>query len=79
LIIPTLLINAQNDPFLPNKCYPVEEAEESRCLFLEMPISGGHVGFIDFNASGEYWHESRIASFITGETKEVFSCNGDEK
>jgi predicted alpha/beta-fold hydrolase len=67
--IPTLLINAQNDPFLPDECYPVEEAGESRCLFLEMPASGGHVGFVDFNASGEYWHESRVASFITGEKK----------
>ncbi|MFC1812951.1 YheT family hydrolase, partial [Thermodesulfobacteriota bacterium] len=34
--IPTLLINAQNDPFLPDECYPVKEARESRSLFLEM-------------------------------------------
>ena len=67
--IPTLLINAQNDPFLPDGCYPVEEAGESRYLFLEMPASGGHVGFIDFNSTGEYWHELRVASFITGENK----------
>jgi len=63
--IPTLLISARNDPFLSPDCYPVEEAKQSRHLFFEMPESGGHLGFIDFNASGEYWHEKRIASFIT--------------
>ena len=63
--IPTLLISAQDDPFLPQECYPVEEAEDSRYLFLEMPESGGHVGFIDFKPNGEYWHETRVASFIT--------------
>ena len=63
--IPTLLISAQDDPFLPQECYPVEEAEDSRYLFLEMPESGGHVGFIDFKPNGEYWHETRVAAFIT--------------
>jgi predicted alpha/beta-fold hydrolase len=77
--IPTLLINAQNDPFLSDECYPLEEARESRCLFLEMPISGGHVGFVDFNPSGEYWHESRVASFVTGNNKIARSCNGNKE
>lgn len=65
--IPTLLISALNDPFLPDESYPREEAEKSRYFFLEIPDSGGHVGFVDFNTAGEYWHEARVASFLTQE------------
>ena len=64
ITIPSLLVNAQNDPFLGEACYPVQEAEANPNLFLEMPESGGHVGFISFNKKGEYWFESRVASFL---------------
>ncbi len=63
--ISTLLVNALDDPFLPNECYPVEEAKKSRHVFLETPPCGGHVGFIAFNPAGEYWHEQRVATFIS--------------
>jgi len=62
--IPTLLINAQNDPFLAQPCYPIDEANKNPHLFLEMPKSGGHVGFVDFNPEGEYWSERRALEFI---------------
>ncbi|HSQ85679.1 MAG TPA: alpha/beta fold hydrolase [Desulfobacterales bacterium] len=61
--IPSLLIIALNDPFLGKDCYPVDEAKKNPYIFLEMPKSGGHVGFVDFKSHGEYWHETRIASF----------------
>ncbi len=63
--IPVLLISARDDPFLGGQCYPVEEAKNSRHLYFEMPRHGGHVGFIDFRSSGEYWHEKQIAAFVT--------------
>jgi predicted alpha/beta-fold hydrolase len=63
--IPVLLINARDDPFLGKECYPVKEAKNSRHLYFEMPNHGGHVGFVDFKGDGEYWHEKRIAGFIT--------------
>ena len=63
--IPALLINAQNDPFLGEACYPVEEAKKTPYLFFEMPKSGGHVGFVDFKSNGEYWHETRIGAFAS--------------
>ncbi len=62
--IPTLLINARNDPFLAAPCYPIAEAEANPNLHLEMPASGGHVGFITFNPQGEYWSESRALAFL---------------
>ncbi|MGA8181210.1 MAG: alpha/beta fold hydrolase [Desulfobacterales bacterium] len=63
--IPVLLISARDDPFLGKECYPVDEAKGSRLFYFEMPDHGGHVGFIDFKPSGEYWHEKRIAAFVT--------------
>jgi len=62
--IPTLLVNARNDPFLADRCYPVEEARQNPNLHLEMPVSGGHVGFVSFNHDGEYWSETRAADFL---------------
>jgi len=62
--IPTLLINARNDPFLAAPCYPVEAAAANPNLCLEMPASGGHVGFITFNHQGEYWSETRAVAFL---------------
>ncbi|MDJ0809361.1 MAG: alpha/beta fold hydrolase [Desulfobacterales bacterium] len=61
--IPTLLLNARNDPFLGPRCYPVDQARESAWLHLEMPATGGHVGFIPPRMQGAYWHENRILAF----------------
>lgn len=62
--VPTLLVNAQDDPFLAPECYPVEQARKSRFVHLEMPQHGGHVGFVQFNAEGAYWSEHRAAEFL---------------
>ena len=43
--IPSLIINAKNDSFLGESCYPYEEANTNPKLFLEVPKYGGHVGF----------------------------------
>jgi predicted alpha/beta-fold hydrolase len=61
--VPTLLINALNDPFLTPECFPVPEAEVNQYLFLEMPRHGGHVGFSSSN-SEECWSEKRAVEFV---------------
>ncbi|HTG00001.1 MAG TPA: alpha/beta fold hydrolase [Nitrospirota bacterium] len=63
---PTLIVNALNDPFLLDGCYPRKQAEKSQCVFLEVPASGGHVGFIQFGKNGEYWSEQRAVEFLNG-------------
>jgi predicted alpha/beta-fold hydrolase len=68
LRIPTLLINARNDPFLAPGCYPVDQARRSPWLHLEMPATGGHVGFIPAALNGVYWHERRILEFARART-----------
>jgi uncharacterized protein len=63
--IPTLLVNARNDPFLAPPCFPSEAAGASSCFHLEVPASGGHIGFPAFNPQNEYWSESRAVEFLT--------------
>ncbi len=43
--VPSLIINAKDDTFLGDGCYPVEETEQNPHLHLEIPRYGGHVGF----------------------------------
>ena len=64
IAVPTLMINAVDDPFLSPSCFPYEEAEQSQNLHLESPQRGGHVGFIAFNNHGEYWSETRALTFL---------------
>jgi predicted alpha/beta-fold hydrolase len=64
IALPTLLVNAQDDPFLPAACFPIEAAKESKYFHLETPANGGHVGFISFNSEKEYWSERRAADFL---------------
>lgn len=45
ITVPTLLINAQNDPLLSPECSPAWLAESHPNIFLETPRNGGHVGF----------------------------------
>lgn len=61
--IPTLIINAKNDPFLGRECYPIREAYKNKHVFLEMPKTGGHMGFTDFRDKA-YWSEKRAESFL---------------
>ena len=65
--IPTLIVNARNDPFLVDGCYPVQAASQSKAVHLEIPRSGGHVGFVQFNHDGTYWSEQRAVEFLSKE------------
>ncbi|WP_209332603.1 YheT family hydrolase [Lunatimonas salinarum] len=62
--VPTLIINALNDPLLEGACYPEAMAENHPHLFLEMPKRGGHTGFM---VSGREftWSERRVWEFIS--------------
>ncbi len=64
LRLPALLVSAEDDPFLPEACYPIEEARDHPHLFLEIPTYGGHVGFMSFDHDGTYWSERRTVAFL---------------
>ncbi len=59
--VPTLVLNAQNDPFLSADCYPKGDYPT---VVLEYPSRGGHVGFARFAGNGLYWSEMRALAFM---------------
>jgi uncharacterized protein len=60
--IPALILNARNDSFLSEKCYPFELAEKHQNIYLESPRHGGHVGFHVTNK--RYYSEKRALDFL---------------
>lgn len=62
--IPTLIVNAKNDPFLNASCYPDALLNGHPFVRFESPERGGHVGFTLFNQNGLYWSELRALNFI---------------
>lgn len=66
--VPTLLINARNDPFMPASALPRSE-QVSACVTLEFPEEGGHMGFISGPFPGRHaWLPGRILEFFNLET-----------
>ena len=65
IAIPTLLINAKDDSFLSDSCYPKAIAASLDHFYLEMPKNGGHVAFVEFNRDKRYWIEKRLFSFFS--------------
>ena len=61
---PVLLINAFNDPFLPEECYPVDFFKDHKFVVFQTPERGGHVGFTEISPEGLYWSESVAVDFI---------------
>jgi hypothetical protein len=62
--VPTLLVNAQNDPFLPSAVLP-SPAEVSDAVTLDFPKSGGHAGFVSGSFPGNLdWLPRRILEFF---------------
>lgn len=58
--VPTLLLNAANDPFLPAAALPRREAL-STAVMLEVPPHGGHVGFVHGALPGRIdWMPQRL-------------------
>jgi len=62
--VPTLIVNAKNDPFLSKDCYPTTLLANHPYVKLEIPAHGGHVGFTQFNKNGLFWSEERALYFV---------------
>jgi len=62
--VPTLIVNAKNDPFLSQECLP--EQIDSDFVQIELPDSGGHCGFYPRNYRGQTWAEQRAAAWFNG-------------
>lgn len=64
ITLPTLIINAKNDPFMPPQFLPTAD-EVSESVTLDYQEEGGHVGFYSpFVNSENSWLPSRIMEFL---------------
>ncbi|MES2261135.1 MAG: alpha/beta fold hydrolase [Pseudomonadota bacterium] len=64
ITVPTLVLNAQNDPFLPGIHLPSKAAP---CVELDYPKHGGHVGFAAGGLPGHLdWLPRRLIHFLEG-------------
>jgi uncharacterized protein len=62
--VPTLLVNARDDPFLPGNALPTQR-EVSSAVKLEFPDRGGHVGFVTAPFPGRIeWLPQRLLHFF---------------
>ena len=62
LQVPSLIVQAKNDPFLLPNCVPYEDAQTNPFIFLETPHKGGHCGFME-KGQAYSWAEKRALSF----------------
>ncbi|MDQ6917010.1 MAG: alpha/beta fold hydrolase [Pseudomonadota bacterium] len=64
IAVPTLVLNARNDPFIPAASLPTA-AEVSAAVTLEQPDTGGHVGFLSAPFPGSLdWLPLRLVQFF---------------
>ncbi|MDC8759621.1 YheT family hydrolase [Janthinobacterium fluminis] len=64
ITVPTLVLNARNDPFLPGCHLPRHAAPR---VVLDYPPHGGHVGFVAGKAPGNLeWLPRRLLHFLDG-------------
>lgn len=67
ITVPTLVINARNDPFLSPECFPEALAKELTHVWMEFPEQGGHCGFPSANGlQAPTYAEKRVLDFLTG-------------
>ena len=64
IAVPTLMINARNDPFLPHDALPAAH-EVSSDVVLDFPPAGGHAGFVTGPFPGSLeWLPARVLGFF---------------
>jgi len=66
--VPTLLVHALDDPFVPPDAIPRDAIAANPALVAAITERGGHVGFISGQPwRPEFWAEAEAARFIAGE------------
>ena len=64
IAVPTLLLHALNDPFMPANAMP-GKAQVSPRVHLDLPHEGGHVGFVSGSLPGRLdWMPQRLLQFF---------------
>jgi len=68
IAVPTTIITAQNDPFIPFSIFSHPAITANSKIRLIAPSHGGHCGFFQLRQPNEdrYWVENRIIEIVTG-------------
>lgn len=65
IAIPTLIVNALNDPLIPPESLPQQLIADLPNVWLELTTDGGHCGFRPAQMTdGAYWSERRALKFL---------------
>ncbi len=66
IAVPTLIIHAQDDPFIPFESFRHPDIDANPNVVLLAPEQGGHVGFISADREGEerFWAEAMAVEFL---------------
>jgi uncharacterized protein len=68
--VPTLILTAQDDPFVPFSTFEREAIRANQSIRLVAPEHGGHCAFISQEGGGErFWSEARVVEFCTEQTQ----------
>jgi predicted alpha/beta-fold hydrolase len=63
--VPTLVLNARNDPFLPEQDLLKAARKTAPCVVLEFPRTGGHAGFLSAPFPGSHdWLPRHLFEFL---------------
>lgn len=63
--VPTLMVHATDDPFLPATAIPRAQAARNALLELRLQRHGGHVGFLEGTPrSPRFWADETCAAFL---------------
>lgn len=67
--IPTLIVNALNDPLVPSDSLPQDIIAKMPQVWLELTEAGGHCGFRPHRVLEDlYWSEKRAVEFLGGDS-----------
>lgn len=68
ITIPTLIVNALNDPLVPAESLPQAQVAAMPNVWLELTQQGGHCGFRSPDSTDDlYWSERRALEFLNGD------------
>lgn len=62
--VPSLVVNARNDPFLSEECFPQGNAWDLPQIYWNLPSAGGHCGFYAPDAQGSLWSERLAVDWL---------------
>ena len=74
--VPTLLVTAQDDPFVPYASFSSPAVTKNQCIRVNAPGRGGHCAFLSRRAGdARHWAEACISEFFANRDLPLASCS----